>query len=154
MGGTARVAFAVLAAAITSCSGGGDENRNAPPTTGTAPSEATTTTGPGTGVTATCDALESLALAILGVHDATTFEEVQAAVDSPMAAFVDAADGSGDDELQSLAISAEQAFGLYGNDDADIRRAAGDAVDAVLDEAAQRCIELGTDNDFPEEPGS
>ncbi len=132
MAGTAhRAAIAALALFVASPAACGDDD-----------------TDTDVDVTAACDRLEDLANAVLDVHEATTAQEVRDAVAGPLDAFVDAARGSGDDQLEDLANTAAEAYPSYlaGDDHA------GETADVAIDMAAKRCIDLGATNDFPEEP--
>jgi hypothetical protein len=85
---------------------------------------------------------------VLSVRSATTVQEVQNAIDEPLAAFVAAADQSGDGRLAELAHTYDSRFSAYlQGDDSD----AGDEADIALDHAGARCTELGAANVFPHE---
>ena len=99
--------------------------------------------------TEACNRLEDLAAVVLSVRSATVAQEVQTAIDEPLAAFVAAADQSGDERLAELAHSYDSRFSDYlEGGGIDAREAASDA-NVALDRAGARCSELGTTNDFP-----
>jgi len=105
-------------------------------------------------VTATCDRLEELGLAILDARSATSLDEVREAVGPPLADFVDAARDSGDQGLDELASTAAERVEVYLTDEGIDGREAGNDADLALDRSIERCVELGATNDFPEEPGT
>ena len=64
-------------------------------------------------VTDACDRLEDLAVAVKSAQLATTPQEVRTVVQDPLAAFVDAADESGDGALADFANTYESRFSDY-----------------------------------------
>lgn len=101
----------------------------------------------------TCDRLEELGVALLDVVDATTPQEIRDGVDGPLDAFTAAAMSSGDDRLEELADIARERFDVYLDAEGLDAREAGNDANVALDRAAERCLELGADNDFPQDPG-
>lgn len=100
-------------------------------------------------VATACDALEELAYTIQDISDSTSVAAIENQVQGPMAAFVGAAEVTGDEELSQLAETASTAFSDY-------LGGAGEAqltFDTALDSAAARCLQLGAANNFPEEQG-
>ncbi len=104
--------------------------------------------------TEACDRLEVVGNAILDVRDADSLDEVRESVEPAMDAFVDAAEGSGDEQLEEQATTAAERFDVYLTGDGIDAREAGNDADIALDRAIERCIEVGATNDFPQEPDS
>jgi hypothetical protein len=102
-------------------------------------------------VTQACDRLEDLAGVVLSVRSATSAQEVQTALDGPLAAFVEAADQSGDGRLAELAHTYDSRFADYLQGSGIDARQAGNEADIALDRAGARCTELGAANVFPQE---
>ena len=100
-------------------------------------------------VTTACDRLEELAVAVQSARVATTPQEVRAAVQQSLAAFVAAADGSGDEPLANFAHTYDSRFSDYLEAEGIDARAAGNDANIALDRAGARCTELGAPNDFP-----
>jgi hypothetical protein len=100
-------------------------------------------------VTAACDRLEELAVAVQSARAATTPQEVRTAVQSSLAAFVAAADGSGDDPLAGFAHTYESRFADYLEAEGIDANEAGNEANTALDRAGARCTELGAANEFP-----
>jgi hypothetical protein len=100
-------------------------------------------------VTKACDRLEELAVAVKSAQLATTPQEVRTAVQDPLAAFVDAADESGDGPLADFAHTYESRFSDYLETEGIDAREAGNDADIALDRSGARCAELGASNDFP-----
>ena len=101
-------------------------------------------------VAVACDALEELGNAVGDAEDATTAAEVEAAIQPPVDRFAETAAGSGDETLADLGATVKDNFSTYLTaTDAIDSREAGNAADIAVDRSAQRCIELGADNDFP-----
>jgi hypothetical protein len=69
--------------------------------------------------TAACDRLADLAVAVPSAQVATTPEEVRAAVEQPLADFVAAADGSGDESLADHAHTYESSLSDVSRDGGD-----------------------------------
>ncbi|MGH9209221.1 MAG: hypothetical protein ACRD2C_00900 [Acidimicrobiales bacterium] len=103
-------------------------------------------------VATACDRVEALGDAILEVPETASVADVEGAVRPALDAFMEAAEESGDDRLAELATTASDAFSIYVTGDGIDAREAGNDVDIALDRTAERCIELGATNDFPEEP--
>jgi hypothetical protein len=97
-------------------------------------------------VTESCNRLADLAGVVLSLRSATTAQEVQTAIETPLAAFVAAADRSGDKRLADLAHTYDSRFSAYLEGDASD---AGNDANVALDRAGARCIELGAADDFP-----
>jgi hypothetical protein len=102
-------------------------------------------------VSEACNRLEDLSRAVLSVRSATTSQEVQVAVEKPLAAFVSAADVSGDKELADLGHTYDSKFSEYLSADGVDARAAGNDANIALDRAGQRCSALGATNSFPQQ---
>ncbi|HWM20555.1 MAG TPA: hypothetical protein VNO51_12765 [Ilumatobacteraceae bacterium] len=105
-------------------------------------------------VSTTCDRVKDLGNAVLTIQSASTVEEVEETLAAPIAAFVEAAETSGDEELAELAATYEANFDEYLDAEGLDAREAADDVDVTLDRAAQRCIELGAmeRDEFPQQP--
>jgi hypothetical protein len=69
------------------------------------------------------------------------------AIDEPLAAFVAAAERSGDGRLAELSHTYHSRFSEYVQGDSE----AGNDADIALDRAGARCTELGAANVFPQE---
>lgn len=142
------LAAAAFAVPVVGC---GDEK--------TAPTASPTTEATGSGdvdasVQAACDRLAELGTEILDVRGAQSPADVRAGVEEPFAAFVDAAEKTGDERLIDLANRAQSRFEVYvTSPDGLDSREAGDDFDIALDRSGLRCIELGAAVDFPHEPG-
>ncbi len=104
--------------------------------------------------TEACDHLEVVGNAILDVRDADSLDEVRESVEPAMDAFVDSAEGSGDEQLEEQATNAAEHFDVYLTGDGIEAREAGNDADIALDRSIERCVELGATNDFPQEPDS
>jgi Iap family predicted aminopeptidase len=97
-------------------------------------------------VTEACDRLDELAGVVLSLQSATTAQEIRNAIDAPLAAFVTAADHSGDTRLAEFAHTYDSRFSDYlAREDNE----AGTDANIALDQAGARCIELGATNNFP-----
>jgi hypothetical protein len=99
-----------------------------------------------------CDRIEDLAEAVLANQDGAMPQAVVEAIGAPLDAFVDTAEGSGDEELADHAAAYRSAV----DDDAtasgiDAREAANEA-DIALDRAGQRCRQLGATTVVPTDP--
>ena len=102
--------------------------------------------------TAACDRLVNLGNAILDVRSADSLEEVRDAVSSETKDFRAAADDSGDRRLAELSRTYEDRFQTYLEKTGIDGREAGNDASIALDRAAARCIDLGYDGEFPEQP--
>ena len=98
-----------------------------------------------------CNRLEVLSRAVLSVRSATTSQEVQAAVEKPLSAFVSAADRSGDRGLADLGHTYDSRLSTYLTAEGINARAAGNDANIALDRAGERCSELGATNNFPQQ---
>jgi hypothetical protein len=103
-------------------------------------------------VTAACDRLEELADAILDAANASSTDEVRAAVQAPLVAFSAAAASSGDERLAELARTADESFTDYLADNGIDAREAGNEADIAIDRSAERCAQLGATSSFPTQP--
>ena len=101
--------------------------------------------------TEACNRLEVLSRAVLSVRSATTSQEVQAAVEKPLSAFVSAADRSGDRGLADLGHTYDSRLSAYLTAEGINARAAGNDANIALDRAGERCSELGATNNFPQQ---
>jgi hypothetical protein len=103
-------------------------------------------------VTDACDALEDLGNSILEAQQSSSVDEIRETVEPSIDSFAEAAESSGDETLDDLADTAQEAFDVYITAGGIDSREAGNEMDIAIDRAAARCLELGATNDFPEQP--